>query len=344
MKIFKSLFHTSTLLLLLVLVSACSNNVPLQTPTEPTMDVNIAIVEETESVIKPTQTSTPLKFVVFTQNLENYDPAGQISAEIETYAIINNLIFEKMEFSPDLDFSQISRALIFHPSDDVLQNIQNKAETTFIIITEKDIQPSDHLIVLKEEPANIVFMAGYIGEVVAEDWRLGGLLPQINFQNTPANTVFYNGGKYFCGLCAPIYAPVVFFPVTANLSNSGDPNTAENAFTEISNNYLNALFVPSAYLNDIFATNLKQNGILILSDLSESHPLYDFVDISIFFDYRASIQSVLDNHTGSTAGVHPVNIQISSPTGKLTSGKAEVVQDVLQDLIDGYISPYTVSE
>ena len=73
-----------------------------------------------------------------------------------------------------------------------------------------DLSAGGNLSVVRQLEVQRTFMAGYITTLIAPDWRAAGLLP-----DAPADLqdAFINGGRYWCGRCIPMYAPLVLFPL-----------------------------------------------------------------------------------------------------------------------------------
>lgn len=145
-----------------------------------------------------------------------------------------------------------------------------------------------------------------------------------------------------CGRCLPIYGPLVNFPVTATLSTPDNNDMTMQAFSEIYNNRINSLYIPSSYLYDDFVILLQQNGIKIISDANLNNNQADWIDYAVEDNLAKLIEnSVTQTNQSEIFLVQPVEYSIYSKFDNFPLGKANFIQSMMDNLRKGFISPYS---
>lgn len=319
------------------LLNACTNNLDqIQVPT----------VLPTQAIMESTAQPTPLptveipnnKLFYFAENLPDIQ-SFEIQDTLQKYAIANNLDFSILE---SLDKEKIKFAnfvFIYEKNENWKKLAEEFPDTKFIIVSSQKIDLPDNVIQILTSNSDLYFVAGYVSAMLADDWRVGAILPADSYDGTPSTQIFSNGVKFLCGLCSPIYAPVIFFPTVATIGDSIDTNAINSAYGEIAINRPNTIFLPSQFLIEDVATNLKQNGHIIISDLDVEQVNKELVDIQIGFDITKSLNEILDsNLVLENTSIRPF-IFIRDKNSILSIGKANYLQQLLSDLKQGFISP-----
>ncbi|HSM25479.1 MAG TPA: hypothetical protein VK856_11500, partial [Anaerolineaceae bacterium] len=188
------------------------------------------------------------------------------------------------------------------------------------------------------------FLAGYFSALITNDWRVGGLLPEVQYNNTDASKIFQNGMIYLCGRCTPVFGPIVKFPVTTILSTPENTEATMQAFGEIADNRINTLFIPSIYLYDDLVTLLKQNNVVIISDSDMETSLNEWVDYAITTNVNELVFTILSNDIQQDELVRtiPVEYAIHANTAPISVGRENFLKEMINNLQLGLISPYEV--
>ncbi len=341
----KRLPHYLIITFLIILLSSnCSGNIGNVTPTiqesEPTSTQ--LIVEPTETVeIEPTQESKNLYILLM--DSQYYLDQGKLDL-ISSSA--SELGYEVMisEELPENSNTQ-STILIFSQDNQILNHIRGIAKERLIIVGEDLLdEPIENSLFIQASKAKQIFIAGFLAALITDDWRVGGLLPDEQLKNTAASTVFKNGVLYLCGRCTPVYGPIVNFPVTAILSSPEDTERTMQAFGEISSNRLNSVFIPGNYLYDDLVILLRQNEVTIFSDTNFESANSDWVDYSVTNNLSEIIIGIL-TEDANQAGINEsmsVEYSIQSNSKEISLGRANFLQEMIDNLQSGLISPYEI--
>ena len=337
---------TKLIIVLFALVlSACVNKEPTQpqptstdlveaTPLEsftPTTPVQTEVIEESKNIF------------IHLENSDQYFPDQ--TAIIQLSSFMMELGYEVLSSNdpPSADQS-FSFALLFEPSQETLSKFQSNNIENFLIVQESvDETLEKPSTVFVMSPANRLFIAGYLSAMISNDWRVGGLLPTIKYQNTGADMVFQNGVVYLCGRCAPTFGPIVDFPITTLLSNPEDNDATLQAYGEISTNKINTLYIPSAYLFDDLVILLKQSGVTIVSDAKPSVDQSDWVDYAIADNLSGLIMDAISEPDQQEGLVTiPVEFSVYAASKELSPGKSNFITSMIENLQAGFISPYQI--
>ena len=188
------------LIALSLLLSACGNG-PAATAVE-TLAPTLA--EPT-----PTLTPTPVPDKLLFAN------AGEAPKEtVDRLLIIAQELAQKsgwtlesrLEIKPEELGSEVKAVLWVYPPESIGQIAAGAPGIYFAAVTPGTIAAAANLTVVQVRPENAAFLAGYMAVLAEIDWRAGGL-----FTDDPAGQklgqAFQNGGRYWCGRCAPTVPP-----------------------------------------------------------------------------------------------------------------------------------------
>lgn len=339
-----------TIIILMIFIfiftlSGCVNNPSTQ--TQPTItDLVAAIPLETLTPPPPAETETienSKRIFILLSNSDLYFPDQTTVTQLDS--TLTEIGYEVISGSDVPDPNQFfSFALLFGPTQETISRFQTENIDRFLIVQESAEVVSDKpTTILKMSVADRLFIAGYFSAIISNDWRVGGLLPSIDFQNTAADKVFKNGVEFMCGRCLPTFGPIVNFPVTTTLSSPKDNEATLQAFSEISPNKVNVLYIPSTYLSDDLVILLHQSGITIVSDLVPGLDRSDWIDYAIVDNLSSLIlKSISEPDQQENLNIIPINYSVEAIFSELSPGKNDFITLMINDLQRGFISPYQV--
>jgi len=210
-----------------------------------------------------------------------------------------------------------------------------------VVVSGQDLPAGERLSVIREPEEMRTFMAGYITTLVAPDWRSAGLLPDDPAQLQDA---FINGGRYWCGRCIPIYAPVVLFPLVSVQPASTDAAGWENAVNELQQKILDAVYLsPQAFSPELVKALVDQQLLLT----GTQFPGIDFKAswiATLSFDPIPALKSLwpdlVAGQGGQTASASLAWTNVNEDL--FTPGRQRLAQQALDGLLDGSINPLSV--
>ena len=340
----KKFYYFSVLIFLFL--SACSGNgttiVPTQSEETPTQF--IANLEPTSTIeVEPTQENKSL--FIFTNNIEDFINQSDLD-KINTTA--TSLGYE-VTISNDVALlsGRYSLVISFDLNDQVLNQLKNVEIGHMIVVGDNLVEPTlSNFTLIKASKAEQIFISGYLAALVTDDWRVGGLLPEKEFINTTASTIFKNGVLFLCGRCVPVYGPIVNFPVTATLSTPEDNERTMQALGEISSNRLNSLYIPGDYLYDDLVILLRQNRTSIFSDFNPQSGMEDWVDYSITNNLVDVLIGILNNPGPGDAAHNTIMVEykIESHSDEIPEGRLAYLLEMIDKVQSGLVSPFAVND
>jgi hypothetical protein len=213
----------------------------------------------------------------------------------------------------------------------------------FLAINIPDLTPSGNVSVLGgNSQSNIAaFLAGYTAALITDDFRIGMMMPRDNADAITAFNSYANGMKFYCGTCRPFYFYASAFPQYIDIPAEEDPNNYD-AYSDI---LMLQYKVQTIYLYPDIATQdlvtyIGTTGAYMIGTRSPEQLPAGWV-MTIQPDVVRGIQSAWPQLISGQGG-----ITVQSPLGLsdidstlLSPGKQRLVEQMLQDLQAGLVSP-----
>jgi hypothetical protein len=341
MKTIRTYFQTIILSILpVILITSCTNG-NLPATVTPDSQASQQVVQATEEIQAATATQTANQAVFFAPDLPSAQ-SQEIQGILQSYAAENALDFTQID-SLVIENLNRSKIAFIATEDETWLSIANALpETTFIVASSITFTLPQNAIQIQTSVSDIYFTAGYLSAQLADDWRVGAILPSESIEGTTLTDIFSNGTRYFCGLCSPIYAPVVFFPTVAVINSTADAAAINAAYGEIANNHPNTIFLPSQYLLEDVVVNLRQNGHMLISEMNSDPAKDALMDVGLGFDIANALNEILESKIGAGTAQIKAPILVQDYGSFLSAGKIDYLNIMLSDLSAGFISPYAV--
>jgi hypothetical protein len=203
-----------TLLIALIIISAdlflasCIRSPQTATPTP----IELVVSPTPTQTVVPSETPQPALVVllappssdpILTENLQN------TLSDLTTQA---GLRFQVMPNLSEADITTQNIQLVFAlPPDPELGVIAPAApQTQFVAIGITGLQPGENISIIgstSSRPDQAGFLAGVIGAVTTNDFRVGVIYPVETAVGKAARRGFAKGVSYYCGLCQPVHPP-----------------------------------------------------------------------------------------------------------------------------------------
>lgn len=204
-----------------------------------------------------------------------------------------------------------------------------------------DLEAGGNLSVVREAEELRTFLAGYITTIVAPDWRAAGLLP-----DAPAGLqdAFINGGRYWCGRCVPIYAPLVLFPLAGVQPAGTDAAGWQASLQELQAKVLEAVYISPAAASPDLLKALSTKKLILVGTQSPIPEVKAAWAATLSFDPLPAIQKMWPDLVAGKGG-QAANASLSWTDVNpdiFTVGKQRLAKEALDGLLDGTISPFSV--
>lgn len=339
-------FHFPLFLLVLALVlSACISQPQTVAPVEVTQPPAVEVPTE----IVPTELPTATPIVLLEADLllwapDNADQSQveQLENELSNYADANGHSFG---LTTSLSAAQLSPGVkvvvsLASPSEveglaSVLPQIQ------FLALNAPNLTTTENLsVVVTAESSRdqLGFLAGYALALGIPDFRVGVLSQAATPDGQTTRDAFVTGARFHCGLCNARFAPVEYYPFTAEVTDPANPADWQAAADALLAKSVTGIFVQPeistpeliAYLN---SKNITLIGIEGQPNLESIQKLMGVLSGGI--DLEPALGRLL---VGESVGVVKAGIELTQINRDLFSdGRVILFERIKQDLLDGYI-------
>jgi len=217
-------------------------------------------------------------------------------------------------------------------------------ETQFIVIGPGNMSGAANLSVVRMNIEQQTFLAGYLAETIAPDWRVGGLLPNDGPLGAGLESTFRNGGYYQCGRCDPVNGPIVHSPQTAALPSNSDPSAWQGAAADIEKNVINVMYISPEASSPNLLADLVSKGIVLVGGQTPPDELRSKWAATVRQDALASLRSIWPDVIAGKGGM-TVNAQLQLGdinADLFSAGRQRLVQQAMSDLQIGLIDPLSV--
>jgi hypothetical protein len=268
-----------------------------------------------------------------------YDLAQQVGFRFQ----VRNTLSE-LDLEPGL---RVVIALPPDPGPGVAALAAAAPQAQFLAINIPGVTAGGNVSVLANNAqTNIVaFMAGYIGAMITDDYRIGMIYPDGNAGALEALNAYTNGKTYFCGTCRPFYFLPYEFPQAIAVPESEPPeNYGGYAVYLVQQREVDFIYVyPDLATPDLLAyIGSSAGAVQVGSDPQGPPPIYWAASLSP--DAIGAIQAAWPNLIAGQGGQ-----AIQSPLtltdvdeSLLSPAKQAEAEQVLADLLAGRISPLSV--
>jgi hypothetical protein len=330
----KSLFIT--LLGIVVFVSACGRLIVTVTPTVP--------VATASPVPTATSTALPGK-VIFVQSSSFVGDINSIQTTVADQAASSGLLFETRETIQPADItSDWKVVLLLSAPDNLNELLTSSPQTRFVVVTPDELQASTNLNVIRIRPEKLAFLAGYITELVSDDWRGAGLLASDGKTSNEELQAFVNGGQYWCGTCSPAHPPYVLFPLYSTQPSNADWTTWQAGVDQLIANRLSDIYISNQAASAELLAYLAGKGIKLIGVGTPSQEILGNWVTTITWNISDPIKQhwpeIVSNQSGQSYDAALMLTNVNSEW--MTVGRLRLVEEVAAALQQGLVDPLNV--
>jgi hypothetical protein len=344
----RTLTITLLSLILLALLAACGQSAPDATPTPIPTDTSVPTPVFTATP------ATPLAILVLPADL---DPTLYDLYQSTVYNLAQGagFRFQVRNTLSEVDLEPALRVVIALPPDPgpgIAALAAAAPQTQFLAINIPGVAAGGNVSVLASDvQKNIVaFMAGYVGAMIIDDYRIGMIYPDGNQEALIALDAYTNGMVYFCGACQKYYlyqdeyGNALDFPQSIQIPADEDSaNYGGYAVYLIQRRRVNYIYVyPDIATPELLAYIGSSGAVQVGGTLQGDVPLYWAASLSP--DTIGAIQAAWPNLTAGQGGQvvqSPLTFTNVDPN-LFSPGKQAQAEQVLADLLAGRISPNSV--
>lgn len=296
--------------------------------------------------ITPSATSTPEATATATlapARIVLFDPAAQAGADLtgvmNEFASANSLVFETWpSITGDLNGVKI---MVLNGNLDNLSEVAAAAPQTQFVTLTQNIAPAGNISILTINPTHLSYMAGFLAAMTSEDWRATALIEEDAALGLA--DAFVNGGNYLCGLCTPIYAPMLYYPQVYTVPPQSDLTAWSTQATALKTDTTpDTVFVGTTgddpAVLDVFSDAILFSSNTASPDLSRYAAILGADSASAL---EQALPDLLAGNGGKSLTARIGLVQINNPE-IVTDGKKALFDQTAQDLANNLINPLSV--
>ena len=298
----------------------------------------------------PVNTPTPLPpvGVLLTPDGSDQNLVNDLNPLISGYIRDLGLRFQILSNMVESDFQieNYQLVVVIPPFPDLETLAQSAPDTKFIAVGFNEFNPGENLSILRSGGGDFGvqgFIAGYIAAMITTDWRVGALSIEEDPNALAAREGFRVGVKYFCGLCNPKYAPTginYLYPKYIDLpADASDLQIIANVDFLVDRVVNTFYIVPGASTPQMYRMLVayQKNIIGPSSDYRDEYK--DFWIASLGSDLIAALEEFWPQFITAETGleVTPPLLITDINYDILSEGKIRMVENILEDVSNGYI-------
>jgi len=339
----KRTMMTATVLLLALFLVECAGDIPAISPTETLTPspTNTPTLTPT-----PTPTPTPLPPV----GVLLVPPDAPLGLANEMQSLLSEWVSElgyRFQVRPrlsDADFERDNFRLViaFHPNAEVGSMAARQPDVQFLTVGIQGLEPAPNLTTIGAGGNRLDhqgFVAGYTAAMLTPDWRVGVIGRSDSADTVAARQAFTTGVVFYCGLCLPSYSPWYEYPLYFELGEDADTIAWRTAADFMIHRSVETVYVVPGAGDDAMLRHLADNGVNIIAGRTPLPDIQAHWVASFRFDLmRAFVDSwpAFVDGSGTQAVTIPMQITDINPD-LLSPGKQRLVEDILADVLAGYI-------
>lgn len=277
--------------------------------------------------------------------------AASIQAKLAELAGPSGMTVETRQGLQKSDLtSEIKAVVLLSAPADLADLLAAAPQVQFVVVASADLPAAGNLTVIRQKLENQAFVAGFTSVLLSTDYRAAGLLPADGPLGASLKEAFVNGGRYFCGVCAPGWPLNVYYPLAVELPSASDSaawlSAAAGPFDEqkVEVFYL----APEAALPDVvngLAGKLQnEKAIILVGAQTPPDGLQAQWAASIHFDLASVLTQVWpDVAAGKGGSVQEAPLLIDNINADLLGeGKQRLIKEVAEKLKSGEVTPFSI--
>lgn len=332
-------------LALVCLLAAC---LPSQPQTaKPTDTVPTQAQAAPSATAVPSPTPEPGKVVLAAPEGTDAKPFQPLLAELTGTA---GWSLETRSAVQPADLTPNTRVVVLLSAPANLNDLLSGApQAQFVVVSGTDLPKANNLTVIRERVENQAFIGGFISVLLSTDYRAAGLLPADGPLGDSLKDAFANGGRYFCGACAPGW-PLVYYPLQLTLPASSDGAAWQKAAADaFDNQKVEVYFLTPEALKPELTGYLQgrtqlEKQVLLVGTMNPPDALKAQWAATVDFDLPAALrQAWLDVAAGKGGAAVDAPLKVDNINAQnLGEGRMRLVNQLMEEIKAGTVYPLTV--
>ena len=273
-----STWFTASALLMLVLLSGCGGGQVVTTTPASTHTIALpAITIENTSV--PTQTPVPATasapvIILWAPEGTDVALAQSLSEELGRYATTAGLSFEQRQDLSSQDLIGSTRVVVSLAPVEAINTLAASAPAVQFLglnlpetAASANVHPVSSSGVSDEDRA---FLAGYLLALTIPDYRVGVISQAGTLAGAATEGSFIVGARYFCGLCNSRFGPVLYYPITAQITDPASQADWQAAADVLLANTVQGVYIQPEVSTPELVSYLETAGVKLVGTAGQA--------------------------------------------------------------------------
>jgi hypothetical protein len=184
------------------------------------------------------------------------------------------------------------------------------------------------------------FLAGYIGAMLAQDYRTGMIVEKDASQTPAIETAFSNGQGFYCGLCNPVTGPYYGYPLMVEMPAGTTGNEAIAYGDYLVDHQAIVTYIAPSVADEALINDLVSRGMLLIGETPPPDNARAGWIATIQPDWLGAISQAwpkLVAGEGGFSAPSPISLTDVNPD-LMSPGRQRLAEDVLTRLADDEIA------
>lgn len=337
------------LLTLVLLVSGCNQQLPTATlaPVETQVTENVETIVETA-----TETAIPTQSVqtLISSDIVLWAGAGSAHNEVlaerlSAFAQANGYTFESHERIEPGQITPSVKVLVATVEAKQIEDLNQQIPGLKIVAVDANgFTPglvNVHAVTSEGgTPEQRAFLAGYALALTTTDFRVGAITQSGDDLGNRTRDSFVTGVRYFCGLCSARYMPVNYYPFTAEVTATLNPEDWQAAVDSLLELAVTAMFVQPEISSLDLMTYLASKNITVIgvegqAGLEAAGKVVGVLGSDLYASVLSAVSGLL---AGEEIGSNTGSLELTQINRDLMSdGRHILFERIREDLLNGLI-------
>lgn len=212
----------------------------------------------------------------------------------------------------------------------------------FLAIGDPSATVADNLSLIGD-PANDIrqqaFMAGYLSALLSADYKIAGLISADHPDRDSLGESFISGGRYYCGICQPLYPPYNVFPQWHSIGSGSGEEGFRPVLNNLSNIGVDVVYVQWDLAEPELLGYLDELGIKAIGDRSPDILRNNWVG-TVVMDPMSAFEELWPDLIDGSPGVHTSAAirLVDIDAGLISEGRLRFFNQTAEELLAGMIS------
>ena len=212
----------------------------------------------------------------------------------------------------------------------------------FLVIGDPGASVAGNLSIIGDSSRDInqkAFIAGYATALISVDYKIAGLIPADIPDPELLGRSFVIGGRYYCGICQPLFPPYNAFPQWETMTAEPGQDGFRPVINRLENIGVDVVYVHGDLATADLLDYLEEMGINVVSNRHPDRIRNNWVG-TVSIDPLPALEVVWSDLVAGNPGVQiPGMIRVlDTENGLLSAGRLRFLEEVAEELQAGMIS------